>query len=475
MEEPLFDNVRLRKDTFYFLYVGELRAYGLSVLLRESLAKTLGRPVDFIAIAPDVFEAYAHENLVVINPYALRLSAQLGQRASCRTPSRAFAALVSGHPYVLRLVNDLLAIQNQLFVYMYESLPEMTLDRIAGVSILGPDKNVARAWNNRLYQQEKLTGVVPLPESRTCRGLRELTVVATEMLRVWPDGIFISLPFSAAGEGSTIVHSRPEIEKKVGRLLGGRDLRTIISQYIPNYCAPTVLAVVANEADVYIANVADQNIVGGNKFRGSEFPSALPARLLTEVKEYARKVGSKLGQAGYRGIFGCDFIVDHDQNLFLVEVNARKLGTTTETCCALENLLPRGSPSLPELEYFAVTENRFPANVTELDEQAGNIHWGTYNYKLEEDVSTRSSVPQRVDEREMFQAFAAGRSPGGQFGVFEHIGANCVVKAGSFLSRIVAVGGDHDAVQRGLEAGKAQTRASIAKEGVVSDDHTSGS
>lgn len=475
MEGLLFDNVRLRKDTFYFLYIGELRTYGLSVLLRESLAKTLGRPVDFIAIVPDVFEAYAHENLVVINPAARQISEQLGRRVSCRIPSRAFATLVSGHPYVLRLVNALLAIQNQLFVTVYESLPEMTLDRIAGVSMFGPDKNVARAWNNRSFQYEKLAGVVPLPASRTCQGLRELTEVATDMLIEWPDGVFISLPFSAAGVGSTIVHSRQEIQEKVGGLLGGRDLHTIITRYIPHHGDPTALAVVANEADVYIASVADQNIVDGNKFRGSEFPSVLPARVRDEIKQHTRKVGSKLGQAGYRGIFGCDFIVDHNGNVFLVEVNARKQGTTTGTCCALENLLPRGSPSLPELEYFAVMENRFPANAVEWDEQAGNIHWGTYNYKLEEDVSTRGSVPRGVDEREMFQAFASGRSPGGQFGIFEHIGTNYIVKAGSFLGRVVAVGEDHDTVQRGLEAGKAQIRASIAKEGVVSDDHTSDS
>ena len=49
----------------------------------------------------------------------------------------------------------------------------------------------------------------------------------------------------------------------------------LISRFIPHTYDPTVLAVVADEDDVYIAGVADQRIEKGTRFTGSFFPSVL--------------------------------------------------------------------------------------------------------------------------------------------------------------------------------------------------------
>lgn len=98
----------------------------------------------------------------------------------------------------------------------------------------------------------------------------------------------------------------------------GVDTTYLISRYIPHSYDPTVLGVVANEKDVYIAGVADQQIVDGNKFTGSTYPSRLPGKVIDTLKEYTRKIGRFMGSLGYRGIFGCDFIVDDDFNIFFL-------------------------------------------------------------------------------------------------------------------------------------------------------------
>jgi len=235
----------------------------------------------------------------------------------------------------------------------------------------------------------------------------------------------------------------------------------MIARYIPHEFNPTVLGVVANEQEVYIASVADQLIVDYNKFRGSTFPSVLPPAMIDTLKEETRIVGKKLGASGYRGVFGCDYIVDDRQDFFFVEVNARKQGTTLETCCALENLLPPGSAAIPEMEYFAVKENRLPENTVELSSDDGRLHWGTYNYKLEHDVFTHSRVTNRGRERELFRSFATGSSGEGEYRILEHIGPSYLVKSGSFLGRVVAVGRDHLSVQKGLAEGKRRIEESI--------------
>ena len=145
----------------------------------------------------------------------------------------------------------------------------------------------------------------------------------------------------------------------------------------------------ANEREVFIGGVADMNIVGGNKFRGSTYPSQLPAEVRHRLREYTRAVGRKLGELGFRGIFGCDYIVDDAGGIFFIEVNPRKQGTTMEYCCTMEHVLPPGAPNMPELEIWAVLDGAFPPNMVEPDYDAaesGIVHWGTPS-------TTRSTAP----------------------------------------------------------------------------------
>jgi hypothetical protein len=233
---------------------------------------------------------------------------------------------------------------------------------------------------------------------------------------------------------------------------GGRQF--LLSRFVPHRHDPTVLAIVANEREVHIGGVADQQIKDFNKFRGSVFPSVLSPDLLDQIKVLTRAVGKQLGLTGYRGFFGCDYLIDEKGDVFFLEVNARKQGTTMEMCCTAEISLPKGSPSLPELEYWAVTKNRFPLSRVEIEGNPGNVHWGTYNYKLDADVLTNRSVPPPRDERTIFRNFKSLDSEKATFLVVEHIGNGWVVKAGSFLGRVVSIASSRSGVARGLESGK---------------------
>lgn len=78
MSDIHFSNYRLEEGTDYFLYIGELKNYGLNTYLREALSRIHNRPFDFIAIVPDVFEQYNYDNLLVINPLAATLQCKYG-------------------------------------------------------------------------------------------------------------------------------------------------------------------------------------------------------------------------------------------------------------------------------------------------------------------------------------------------------------------------------------------------------------
>ena len=219
---------------------------------------------------------------------------------------------------------------------------------------------------------------------------------------------------------------------------------------------------VANENDIYIAGVADQFIEHGTQFVGSIFPTILKKECVSRLEKYTREIGKWLAREGFRGMFGCDYLVDPKGRIFFLEVNARKQGTAMEFCCVLENNLPQGSAMLPELEYYAVQKGRFPKNTVEVSGNPNNIHWGTYNYKIHHSVNTCATIPHNRQERESFKKIVKNQLKKDVL-IMDHIGGGFIVADGSFFARIVALGKDRSSVIDGLEQGKKTIESTIGE------------
>ncbi|SDB02536.1 ATP-grasp domain-containing protein [Desulfonatronum thiosulfatophilum] len=454
--DVFFSDFKLDPDVFYFLYIGELKTDCLNQFVKETLTKIHGQPFDFISILPDVLESYPHKNTLVINPMAKELMRARGRKVSFRIAPRTFASLVSASSTVNNLIQQLLDKQGHVFIHVFESVPELTLALIPGVRILGPSGHISNIWNNKLYQLQMLKETAPLINYRVCTDADQMLETAKGLWDEWTDGIFVSQPYSAAGVNSFLATNQEEIEAKAGHLKG----KFFISRYIPHQDDPTVLGVVANAKDVFIAAIADQEIQNGNMFRGSTFPSTLAAPLQQELREITRRVGRAMGRSGYRGIFGCDYVVDAQGRIFFVEVNARKQGTTMEMCCTLENALPPETPGLLELEYYAVMQNRFPDNMVEISEALGSLCWRTYNYKLDQEAETCQIVPVDEDERTLFRQVVADAQAHGVI-VVEHVGSKLSVQPGTFLGRVVAVGHSRAQLEEDIRQGIQRLKESI--------------
>lgn len=457
-KEILFSNFTYNPNVYYFFYFGDIKTYSLNIFLQEMLAKTIHeKEVQFIAVVPDIFTQYNYRNIIVINPtiqehnqspYKSTGQQQHTPPISCRISSAEFMTAVSSSPAIRDLIDTILQRQNSLYINLYESRLEMTLDEINGVRIIGPDKKLANKFNNKITQYRKLDSLVPTVDYRLCEDIECLLKTTNELRNQWSDGIFISCAYSAAGANSVVTQNQQQVEEWCEKQHG----LFLISRYLPHVHDPTVLAVVANENDVYIAGVADQVIVNGNRFIGSTYPSVVSEKQKKKLHDHTVSVGQMLGRHGYRGIFGCDYIIDNDGQIFFIEINARKQGTTLEFCFTLEQSLPEGSPMLPELEYFAVIENRFPIRTVELTSNRRKINWGTYNYKIHQRQTTIGYIPQNPYERETFKKVAQGELVK-DFVILEHIGTNFMVMPGTFLARIVSVATNREDMEEGLRQG----------------------
>ena len=334
-DEILFTNFTYNPDCYYFLYVGELKTYSLNYFVQEALSRRIvNRPVKFIAIIPDICIQYNYTDIVVINPrgdeelisdHTINKKDQ-EPRQSWRVNTSVFMRAVSNNPTIRSLIDQILKKQNQLFINLYESLLDMTLDQIDRVDILGPDKYLSRKFNNKVTQYKALEGIVPMADHRICEDWNCLLDITSSLRDDWRDGIFISGAYSAAGINSAVTFNQEQVEQR----FGNTDDVYLISRYIPHQLDPTVLAVVANEEDVYIAGVADQVIVEGNRFIGSKYPSTVTPDQNAALHDYTISIGRFLGKQGYRGIFGCDYLIDETGTVLFLEINARKQGTVTQ-------------------------------------------------------------------------------------------------------------------------------------------------
>jgi predicted ATP-grasp superfamily ATP-dependent carboligase len=452
MGEMNNNEIGVDTERSWFLYVGEIKTAGLNRYLVESISRRYGKPAECIHIVPDVLAFYPDDIFLVVGPGSELAGPDSPGRKNSRISAAQFAAMVSADEVVNAMVQRILDVQGELLLNVFEASSELSLAADNRIKVIGPDPQIAISMNNKLYQYEMAAHLnIPVPKGSVCSGFSEALSYAEG---IFSRGCraFVSGAYSAGGSHSIVVSTSEEIVSRFEGVSGG----LLVTEFIEHRYDPTVLGIVAGENDVYIASVADQNITG-TRFMGSTFPTVLGEETVSRLKEITRTVGSHMGSKGYRGVFGCDYIVDDHGEVSFIEVNARKQGTTMETTLAMIHNLP-GRPTFPELEMMAVLEGRLPDGLEEMDSTKGPLYWGTYNFKAVDDCMVRNYVPLSMDEESLFSEAMAGR--GGHI-VLDHVGPQTHISAGGFIARVVAAGPTPDDVTKGLKAGARQVHTSI--------------
>ncbi len=447
MDNQPLKNIEIDPNTYYFLYVGEVKALGLNHFMLRPFQKLHGKPVEFIGIVPDVLAQYPHENIMVVNSEAEQIFQRTGRRHNVRIPAGKFAEEVSGSRDVTNLADEILGNQGELFINVFESRCELGLTDDSRIKLIGPDPRLANVFNNKITQYQMALALgIPVPSGKGCSTLADAIDTAGIYLNAGGK-VFVSGEYSAAGSHSIIAGSMQEIRDR----FPDPDEKLLVTRFVEHSHDPTVLGLVAGEDEVYIASVADQN-VDGTRFRGSTYPTVHGPETVQELGEMTRTIGLYLGGEGYRGAFGCDYIVDYNGEVLFIEINARKQGTTMETTLTMSHSLP-GHPFFPELEFYAATGKGLPEGVQEMDAAGGRISWGTFNYKTETDVLVTCDVDSKTRERDLFSSVVKGSGVDQGYAVEDHVGGGVALNAGGFLCRIVAASDRLEAVHQSLRTG----------------------
>ena len=408
-----------------------------------------------IALVPDVLGHYPYANLAVFNRESFHYQSSKGMQVNCRPSAGSFAREVSSSFLAQELLESILREQDSVFIHMFASRQEMKLVDGERVKLLGPDPVLAHHFNNKILQYQMACQLgIPVPEGFCCTCLEEALDSAQRFFRSGEE-VFVSEAYSAAGSNSAFARDCEEIQQRFVE----RDQPYLVTRRVPHSHDPTALAVVANGQEVYVASVADQRMEE-NRFRGSTFPTMLEGEVVEQIKGYTRLVGKNMGAQGYRGMFGCDFIVDENGKIHFVEINARKQGTTLESTLTMFHRLP-GHPTLPEIEFCAITGGKLPQGLTEMDSTQSDICWGTYNVKSEQDIRAVRKFPIYQSEAQMFRQIFEAKGITSRAIVVDHLGPGVYQRAGGFVGRCISVGKSLSGVHRQLKKKESEVKASF--------------
>ncbi len=138
------------------------------------------------------------------------------------------------------------------------------------------------------------------------------------------------------------------------------DSEYTISKYVEENTPINVHFIVGDNNSLILptlAQIIDVNTNTGSSV-GADF--IYPQKFTKEVKEKiasaSRNLTQKLGQLGYRGVGGADFILTPDGDIYFIEVNARLQGSTF----VINRELNKMGTSVGELNYMAFAEETLP-------------------------------------------------------------------------------------------------------------------
>jgi D-alanine-D-alanine ligase-like ATP-grasp enzyme len=195
---------------------------------------------------------------------------------------------------------------------------------------------------------------------------------------------------------------------------------------------------------------------GGNEV----FPDAFPDEVRAKARDYAARFGDELLTHGYRGYFDLDFLIDHDGQVYLGELNPRLTAASPITSRAIRDGLP--------LFLFHLLE--YSGADFDLDVSALNARWAdpsSIESWSEIVVPRTSDEPGVVTKAPPTGIWRLGEGGEVAYQRFDHLGTVLEPAREAFFLRVVGPG---DLCYRRSGLGILMTRGRVTTDGSELND-----
>ncbi len=223
----------------------------------------------------------------------------------------------------------------------YKFIVYRPVDRVAEITrdrFIANDISFSRFEDKKIFR-EVFGDTLPIPKYEIAPMDVLFKVSDEAFLSQW-EGV-MGLPFvvqdnvGGGGRGTFIIKSIEDIRRCRSVLVEEKKgTHLVISKFVSGIERSTQTLVAK---DVVLRGPLQQQLVrneellnptarGGMYFCGGRFISEWSDKVESQIAPIIQKSASVLRHAGYKGMFGIDFIVDEDENVYVIELNARTTG-----------------------------------------------------------------------------------------------------------------------------------------------------
>ncbi len=351
---------------YFFTFLFDRFEYAVELWITELEKKFTKKFKPIWILSAKQNDLFKKENYIVINKklkeYRERLS---GNEVIYLEDYDDLNREFSESEFVLDLISELIKKQGRIFILPFTS-SYLNFEN-SNVIILGPDPKIAAKFSNKITHLNLFKELgLPVNQNEIYNSISEIKTKVK-----YP--FYISASYTTGGNECGIIYSEEDLDFFCRKLRETNKSNSfIVSKLITEIkISPNVNAVVCKEDDTRIICITDQ-ILRGNQYQGNIYPSKANYKETEEIINATKKVGNHLSKFGFRGLFGIDFIIDSNDQLYCVDLNPRRQGGY------LCNILMSGKINIPGIELDLILGE----TILEFDFEDFNLNYAWAHTKI---------------------------------------------------------------------------------------------
>lgn len=355
----LLDDDIYTNDVEYFFSLHGPRFEHMNKAMSISLSNKYGkeyRPIRILNAWPGT--DYKSPNYIVLNEMGYRLAKKMKKPVVFLPDYEEVNAEFSQSSLIVEIAERLKEKQKTIFVYPFTT---SFLDLPAHMfTVLGPNSELTKYLDNKI-NQFKLFKKLNLPCNTARIFETEQNLLAHEK-EVVP--CYISATYTSGGNESGLIYSSEMLHEFLEQLRPiNKTSSFVVADIFENIVlAPNVNALTTSDGKVFTLVLSDQ-ILQGNRYLGNIYPSEVSETNKKKICAITNKIGMYLADQGYRGLFGCDFLINKSGELIVVDLNPRHQGGYG--CNGL--YLSKQGISLTDAELSVFLDEATPVTQQEID------------------------------------------------------------------------------------------------------------
>lgn len=328
LDKDIYEN-----EVEYFFSLHGPRFEHMNTAMAKSLSQRFGKEFRAIRILnawPN--KNYAIGNYLLLNKKSYQLSKELGKPVVYLPDYEDVNVEFASSKRVHAITERLLKKQKTVYVYPFTT---SFLDLPPSIyTIIGSDSSLSKTYDNKIQQLE-LFRELGLPHNKA-RIYKDENALLDELSEIVP--CYLSAAYTSGGNESGLIYDQQMLHEFLAKIRPvNRRNKFIVSDIFEDIVlAPNVNALITNDGKVHVLVVADQ-ILQGNRYLGNFYPSIAKKKHLQYIYEITKILGDFLANKGYRGLFGCDFLINCNDDLVVVDLNPRHQGGYVCNALALEH------------------------------------------------------------------------------------------------------------------------------------------